>query len=816
MTTIAYESEELKLYLADHTRAFRPAPAHDDMLQTSTRAGLVLSGRPGAYQAFQLIVEPQADLVINAVECEGLAADDEFTCLATEGVDSAGNSFLRPVRVHGGSPWPLWCMVRLGCAGMRHMRLKLATSMGAYMVCADVRAAGDLDEDAGTTDGSSLSRLSWLNSRRGISDAIPQPFVPIMRTANRLSVLGRDAVIGLDGCPAQIYTHFSGNNARIGAEARPILASPLAFVVRRAGKRLELEPLELRFTSQTPQAVSWQAVSVGCDVRMQVEGALEFDGTLTLNAWLSSQVDAEYEVEFEHCPAPGYDGLFIGLGVNGGRTPRQHAWKWDPEKRQDAYWIGGVNGGLVVKPRDPDMEQPFVNLYYHHGPRNLPVNWVNAGRGGFDMSAGRLRYYSGGIALTRAARLFGVELMISPFKPVDQQKQFSTRYYHGGPYKEDRWVQHAHENGCTHINYHHGNDGYPFINYPMYDDEKFHSLIADAHAVGIGLKPYYTVRELTSRLPEFWALRSLGQEIYPKPRYKFDGITFQGGTDDFIRENLADEVIPAWKHVFHDGPYAGESDPSLITNPMSRLANFHVEGLYYMCRKWGIDGIYIDDVGYDRSIMRRIRRVLDECRPGSLIDLHSWNHFEDKMGAGWGHNALLYAQLMPYLDSLWLGEGFDYEHTSAEYILVEISGIPFGLMSEMLQDGGNPWRGMLYGMTNRFPYQKQTPRPIWKLRDEFGFDAVEMIGFWDDALPVDTGNDKVKCTVYKNDAAQRMLICFASFADEPLEIVPEGIPQGCRAFYPEMEDMQTRGAYVGGAIRIVPGGGAILWVEHDT
>ena len=52
----------------------------------------------------------------------------------------------------------------------------------------------------------------------------------------------------------------------------------------------------------------------------------------------------------------------------------------------------------------------------------------------------------------------------------------------------------------------------------------------------------------------------------------------------------------------------------------------------------------------------------------------------------------------PYINSLWFGEGYDYDETP-DYWLVEISGIPFGLYGEMLKGGGNPWRGMLYGMT---------------------------------------------------------------------------------------------------------------------
>ena len=72
--------------------------------------------------------------------------------------------------------------------------------------------------------------------------------------------------------------------------------------------------------------------------------------------------------------------------------------------------------------------------------------------------------------------------------------------------------------------------------------------------------------------------------------------------------------------------------------------------------------------------------------------------------------------ILPYIDRIWIGEGRDY-NTPPDYWLVEISGIPFGVMGEMLENGGNPWRGMIYGMTGRLPYMAD-PRPIWKLWDE--------------------------------------------------------------------------------------------------
>ena len=95
----------------------------------------------------------------------------------------------------------------------------------------------------------------------------------------------------------------------------------------------------------------------------------------------------------------------------------------------------------------------------------------------------------------------------------------------------------------------------------------------------------------------------------------------------------------------------------------------------------------------------------------------------------------------PYINSLWFGEMYDYNE-SPDYWLVEISGIPFGLFGEMLQDNGNPWRGMVYGMTARY-YQGADPKHIWKVWDEFGIQDAEMIGYWVPDCPVKADHDEI-------------------------------------------------------------------------
>ncbi len=86
--------------------------------------------------------------------------------------------------------------------------------------------------------------------------------------------------------------------------------------------------------------------------------------------------------------------------------------------------------------------------------------------------------------------------------------------------------------------------------------------------------------------------------------------------------------------------------------------NYYIEGLNWLVKNVGIDGLYIDDVAFDRTTMKRVRRVLDSTRPGALIDLHSANQFNVR--DGFANSANLYLEHFPYLNRLWFGEYFDY------------------------------------------------------------------------------------------------------------------------------------------------------------
>jgi len=143
-------------------------------------------------------------------------------------------------------------------------------------------------------------------------------------------------------------------------------------------------------------------------------------------------------------------------------------------------------------------------------------------------------------------------------------------------------------------------------------------------------------------------------------------------------------------------------------------------------------------------------------------------------------------------------------------------------MGEMLQDGGNPWRGMVFGMTARLPWAGD-PRPLWKVWDEFGITASEMIGWWVDANPVKTGRGDVLATAFvrRGDAKggkPAALIAVASWAMDSVDVRLKidwkklGLdPKTAVLRAPAIDKFQDAAEFgPGDAVRVEPGKGRLL------
>ena len=209
-------------------------------------------------------------------------------------------------------------------------------------------------------------------------------------------------------------------------------------------------------------------------------------------------------------------------------------------------------------------------------------------------------------------------------------------------------------------------------------------------------------------------------------------------------------------------------------------------------------------------ILKRLVSVLSEHRDEVVIDLHSANQFNPR--DGFINSAMLYMEHFPFISRLWFGEYFDYNE-GPDYWMTEVAGIPFGLMGEMLQDGGHPYRGLLYGMTAR-KYGNVDPRPVWAMMNDFGISESEMRGYWLEDAPVRTGREDVLATTYVRDGS--VLIALASWSDKDevvdltVDYAALGLESDVIGQAAEVAGLQQGGAVDLSAVQIPAGQG--LWI----
>ena len=748
-----------------------------------------------------------------------------FSSFNLGGIDPAGEEFTKEVDVEEGTVQALWFGVKIPEdiePGMYRGSVTVAPAGEApQVVSLEIEVSPEIITASGDDEPWRHSRLRWLDSRIAFDDELVKPFTPVEVEGNTISILGRQVDVGATGFPRRITSYFAPEMTHLHDEARGVLHGPIELLVEGAGGEvLEWEGSGASFEKQGPGRVSWMASSLADGLAMAVQAEMEFDGNIELTVALTAAGPMPVQDIRLRIPlAREMAKYMMGLGLRGGLRPEEHHWKWDVStKNQDGAWIGDVNAGLQFSLRDENYDRPLNTNFYLSKPLVEPTSWANGGLGGCDLVeadvnpegvtderiSARLPAFlvncsSGARTLRPDEPLyFNVRLAITPFRPIDTAKQWSTRFYHRfSPVDEIAAM------GANTINVHHATDINPYINYPFLRPDEMKAYVDEAHARDMSMKIYYTVRELTNRAPELFALRSLGDEIFS---------TGPGGGWSWLQEHLGSDYIAAWF-------VPSLKDAAIINSGVSRWHNYYLEGLNWLVKNIEIDGLYIDDVAFDRTTMKRLRKILDRARPNGLIDLHSANQYNER--DGFTNSANLYLEHFPYIDRLWFGEYFDYD-SQPDFWLIETSGIPFGLMGEMLQDGGNPWRGMLFGMTNRQPYGGHDPSPIWEVWDNFGIQESRMIGYWVPDAPVATDHEDVLATSYVADG--KTLVSIASWAEDAVEVRLEIDwdaldidPRAARITAPAVPDFQPGATFAPeDPIPVEPGKGRLLIIAPGS
>ena len=719
----------------------------------------------GEFYSFQLGVWaiagdiPNLAVVFGDLKGEGgqTIPASALRCFNTGGVDWTGKSFTKVCKVEKGRVQPLWCGVQIpenAEAGLYTGAVRIfPQGFPAFEVELKFQVKPELAAVHGDDEPWRHSRLRWLDSTIALNNEVVAPFTRLRVEDEHMAVicLGRRVMLGENGLPAGIQSFFAEEMTHLSKKGRNVLAAPVTLEIEgKDGAVQSMDASGFRFLRRESGLVSWEAMSRGGNVSLRLQGDMEYDGAIEYQ--LAVTADRPVDVKDIRLRIPLKSDVaryMMGLGRKGGVPPGSFDWTWDVKKNQDSVWLGDVNAGLQCSFKDKNYSRPLNTNFYHLKPLNMPPSWYNDGKGGIRLNeAGEKGYmivaFSGPRTLKAGEVLnFDFRLLLTPFKPIDTEAQWNTRYFHRFE-PLDKIVK----TGANTVNVHHATDINPFINYPFIRPDEMKEYIAEAHDKDLKVKIYYTVRELSNVAPELFALRSLGDEILSGG---------PGGGFSWLQEHVEDDYIAGWL-------VPALNDAALINSGVSRWHNYYLEGLAWLVKNVAIDGLYIDDVAFDRTVMKRVRKILDNGRPGALIDLHSANQYNVR--DGFANSANLYMEHFPYINRLWFGEYFDYG-SAPDFWMTEVAGIPFGLMGEMLQDGGNPWRGMVFGMTARLPWAGD-PRPVWKIWNQFGMSGTRMTGFWVTDNPVKTGRDDVLATVYSKKG--QALVALASWASEKVSV----------------------------------------------
>ena len=709
-----------------------------------------------------------------------------ISCINTDGVSYEGTPFKKVVDIDSNKIQALWCGIDIPVsakAGIYQGKIKVKSKeFSSKEINFTLKISQQIAINNGTEKPWNQSRLKWLNSTMAQKNEVIKPYTPLLVKGKEIKLLGRKLILKSDGLPAQIQTFYNTEMTDYVTQPKNILIKPMQFILKATPIEKTASKTNFSYKKIEQGIVQWTATTQMKSLEMQVNGSIEFDGFMVYKVKITALQDVSFQdIQMQIPFTKSSSKYMMGLGQKGGIRPSQFDWVWEvATKNQDGAWMGDVNAGIQFSLRDENYVRPLNTNFYLQKPLHLPVSWGNNNKGGIHITENKdtvlVNNYSGSRELKKGESVhYDFTILITPFHTINTDFQWGAKFYHA--YKPIDTIK---ENtSATIVNIHHANEINPWINYPFIEYGKMKSYIDEAHRKGLKVKIYNTIRELSNHAYETFPLRSLGNEIYSSGK---------GGGYSWLQEHLGDDYIAAWF-------VPNIKDAAIVNSGMSRWHNYYIEGLNWLVKNVGIDGLYLDDVAFDRVTMKRAKRILTQGNHPGIIDLHSANQFNKN--DGFNNSANLYMEHFPYLNKLWFGEYFDYQNSSADFYLTEVSGIPFGLMGEMLQDGGNPYRGLVYGMTNRMPWsEKADPRSIWKLWDDFGIKGSKMIGYWSEHCPVSTSDPKVLATVYKKSTSA--LVSIASWADSAravdikIDFKKLGFdPQRCTVNFPSIANFQS-------------------------
>lgn len=651
--------------------------------QPAAAPTLALSAPPGQWLAFQLGLWAFAAPVSNVsgaatafVAPSGASIPSTaFTFLNFAGSDVAGVPFTNTAySLAAGAVGSVWCGLAIPADAAPGVytgtaTLSAAAGGGAPVTTTVVVAVSGAPVPlGGAGDITSMARLAWLDSTRGLEDTVPAPHVPVGASGGGgvpLVVTShfKELTLGDDGLPAAVAVTY--NRVRGGAPApvvHALLSAPVAFSLWGGGAAAPLPtsvtaPAALTHIANASLAWSsaWDVgVPGGGTVSVTLTGTLDFTSYVNYAVTLSNRGAAGLSLSDVRLTVPvaaDMAGFIVGMDNSGAQACeyKDRVWRWTNTTGANKVFVGRPEAGVVVnlKGDGTQWDSPMFGADYPTVPF-VPPTWggVDAlpsnNAFGVNVTNATVTAFSGPRTLAPGAAVtFLFDLALTPSKATDWTKHWATRTQQLGydiPYAPPADVA---ARGVTVVTLHQGTGGVvdgelinPYINYPFLNDTvpMLTDFTAQSNKLGMMTKFYYTIRELSSHAPEIFAFAAQQGEILVdedpytivQPGYAHSWNTHGGSA--FLHQHMVSHYGACWQQTLTNG----EIDPSVCTRGVSRLFNYYLEGLHWsFSQPPYINGIYYDGTNFPRGAMIRIRRAADAAATAAgkgfpaLLDLHT-------------------------------------------------------------------------------------------------------------------------------------------------------------------------------------------------
>ena len=615
--------------------------------QPSATPSLAVSGAPGEWVAVQLGLWAFSGAVANlsyAATAFGSLPASAFTIINLEGRDVYGVPFVNPAyALEAGGVGSLWCglqlpptampgdyagTVTLSSPGKPTLPVRLTFTVPPGVAPVPFGGAGNL---------TAFTRLPWLNSGRGLEDTVPHPFVPVsagagsrgLGAAFSVASLNKAMEVGPTGLPMAITSTYA--RVRKGAASptqHSLLQAPIEFTLVDAVSGM---PPSDPPTITSPAAIfsagnsnvswgaQWTQGGFSGGARAALSSNFSYDFTSYLNAAIvianppgATAPLALGDVRLTLAMPPTLAAYIVGMDNSGaqGRAYQDRQWRWTPTTGANKVWWGRPEAGLLLNLKGEGIEwdSPMFGADYPIVPF-LPPSWAGvaqaSGAYGVNVTNGTAVAFSGPRTLAPGESVrFLFDIALTPSKPQDWGRHWATRTRQLGydvPYASPQEVAAM---GVTVVTLHQGTPGIvngsminPWINYPFLEDTVplLTNFTQQANDLGVAVKFYYTIRELSARAAEMFAFFAMQGEILVdqdpytivQPGYAHQWNTHGGSAH--LHQHFASHYGACWQQTESNG----EWDPSMCSRGVSRLFNYYVEGLYWsFMQPPYINGIY--------------------------------------------------------------------------------------------------------------------------------------------------------------------------------------------------------------------------------